>query len=237
MSSYRVDFGKPIVLFPLPGVSLLPHGAQPLHIFEPKYRQMVERCLASGNGDLERADPIAMAVIDDRKSAGVGEVSLCEAVCVGRIARVEQLPSGRFNLLLHGLCRARIDELDPPADQRLHLRAWLRPIEPDFQSAPPLPEARRTIRSLLGNPRLRRLAAAGMATEWLDRDDLPTSVVLDLIGFAVVRDEAIRYRLLEQGDCRRRAETVTRELQMLDRLVAQVDLQNHASWPKGLSWN
>jgi hypothetical protein len=76
-----------------------------------------------------------------------------------------------------------------------------------------------------------------MATEWLDRDDLPTSVVLDLIGFAVVRDEAIRYRLLEQGDCRRRAETVTRELQMLDRLVAQVDLQNHASWPKGLSWN
>jgi hypothetical protein len=30
---------------------------------------------------------------------------------------------------------------------------------------------------------------------------------------------------------------VTRELQMLDRLVAQVDLQNHASWPKGLSWN
>ena len=91
MSSYRVDFGKPIALFPLPGVSLLPHGAQPLHIFEPKYRQMVERCLASGNGDLERADPIAMAVIDARKSAGVEEVSLCEAVCVGRIARVEQL--------------------------------------------------------------------------------------------------------------------------------------------------
>ena len=83
MSAYRVDFGKPIALFPLPGVSLLPHGAQPLHIFEPRYRQMVERCLASGNGDLERTDPIAMAVIDDRNGPETGEVSLCEAVCAG----------------------------------------------------------------------------------------------------------------------------------------------------------
>ncbi len=237
MSSYRVDFGKPVALFPLPGVSLLPHGAQPLHIFEPRYRQMIERCLASGKGDLDRADPIAMAVVDGRRGAEVEEISLREAVCVGRIARVERLSSGRFNILLHGLCRARIDELDPPVDGRLHLRGWLRPIEPEANEAPPMPEARRLIRSLLGNERLRRLAAAGMAIEWLDRDDLPTSVVLDLIGFAVVKDEAIRYRLLEQGDSRRRAETVAGELQMLDRLVSQVDRQNFADWPKGLSWN
>jgi len=88
MSAYRVDFGKPIALFPLPGVSLLPHGAQPLHIFEPRYREMIERCLDSGNGDLDRADPIAMAVVDGRRGVEVEEVSLREAVCVGRIARV-----------------------------------------------------------------------------------------------------------------------------------------------------
>ena len=164
-------------------------------------------------------------------------VQALEAVCVGRIARVEQLSNGRFNILLHGLCRARIEELDPPDDDRLHLRGWLRPIEPETNDAPPMPEARRLIRRLLGNERLRRLAAAGIAVEWLDRDDLPTSVVLDLIGFAVVKDEAIRYRLLEQGDSRRRAETVAGELQMLDRLVSQVDRQHFADWPKGLSWN
>ena len=37
-----VNFSKPMPLFPLPEVVLLPHAIQPLHIFEPRYRLMVE---------------------------------------------------------------------------------------------------------------------------------------------------------------------------------------------------
>ena len=40
-----VDFNRPIPLFPLSCVSLLPHAVQGLHIFEPRYRQMVEDVL------------------------------------------------------------------------------------------------------------------------------------------------------------------------------------------------
>jgi hypothetical protein len=57
-----IDFREPVALFPLPTVSLLPHALQPLHVFEPRYRQMVEDALgSSAAGDFEHAAPIAMA--------------------------------------------------------------------------------------------------------------------------------------------------------------------------------
>src|SRR5258708_20036322 len=37
-------------IFPLPGAVLLPHGAMPLHIFEPRYRQMTRDCLPRHGG-------------------------------------------------------------------------------------------------------------------------------------------------------------------------------------------
>ena len=55
--SIRVNFNKPIPLFPLDSVVLLPQQVMPLHIFEPRYRQMVDEALDS-------VGQIAMAVID-----------------------------------------------------------------------------------------------------------------------------------------------------------------------------
>lgn len=236
MSTYRVDFGRPIALFPLPGVPLLPHALTPFHIFEPRYRQMIEHALAEGGGELERADPIGFAVVDEVSADG-DRTSIRDAVCIGRITRLERYKDGRFDIVVHGICRARIDELDLPDSNRLYLRGWLRPLESETGVGPVMPEVRRTIRSLLRNPRLSRLSHGEFARQLMDKEEVPTTAILDLIGFTVLQDPALRYQMLAEADCRNRAATLTRELQELDRLVGLVDRQSPASWPKGLSWN
>lgn len=234
--TYQFSFGRPIAIFPLPSVSLLPHLMQRVHIFEPRYRQMVEHVMAAGGGATDQAEPIAMAVVDPEASSD-GQMQIRDAVCVGRIVDVQRYPDGRFNLSLHGVCRAQIEELDQPEGDRLYLRGWLRPIDADLNEFPPMPEVRRTVRGLLRNPRLRRLRDAQIVRDIVSRDDVPTTVALDLIGFQVLQDESIRYDLLSEPDCRIRAERVTRELQSLDRLISMVDRQHPDDWPKGLSWN
>ena len=81
-----VDFTRPVPLFPLGNTVLLPHAVQGLHVFEPRYRQMVDACLSEmKGGSLLTARPIAMATIDtDLPEVSRGVPMLRPAVCVGR---------------------------------------------------------------------------------------------------------------------------------------------------------
>ncbi len=90
-------------LFPLPQVVLLPHAVLPLHIFEPRYRQMTEDALESGD------NLIAMVLLRESESPkGIGSPQVEEVACLGKIVQHRRLPDGRFNLLLLGLKRIRL---------------------------------------------------------------------------------------------------------------------------------
>jgi Lon protease-like protein len=234
MDGYRVDFGRPIALFALSNVALVPHIAQRFHIFEPRYRQMITDAIAVGNGQLERAAPIAVAL---GGSAGENPGGLRPVVCVGRLANVEPYDDGRFDIVLQGVCRARIDEIDAAEGSRLYDRGWLRPLAAAEGGEPPMPEVRRTVRSLLSNPRLSRLCVAEFVRGLAAHEELPVSAMLDLVGFVTFADAERRYDLLSHPDCRDRAAIVTRELQELDSLVSLVDRQHPATWPKGIGFN
>src|SRR6266702_3000213 len=102
-------------LFPLPNLVLFPSVIQPLHIFEPRYRQMMADAL-----DDDRL--LAMVLLRpgfeeeyDRRPP------IHTIACLGRIFNEERLQDGRYNLLLHGLRRVRIED-ELPAD-RLYRQA------------------------------------------------------------------------------------------------------------------
>jgi hypothetical protein len=89
-------------IFPLPNCVLLPGGLLPLHVFEPRYRELTRDCL---NGSQ------LMAVARLRpgfESTYYGKPPVYERCGVGRIICSEELPDGRFALLLRGVARAEI---------------------------------------------------------------------------------------------------------------------------------
>ncbi|MFM7809339.1 MAG: LON peptidase substrate-binding domain-containing protein [Planctomycetota bacterium] len=237
--SIVVDFSRPIPLFPLGGTLLLPHAVQGLHVFEPRYRQMVEACLSEvRDGDLLTARPIAMATVEPTNLRRLGApVPLRPAVCVGQIVRHERLADGRHMLVLHGVCRARIERIEEADDQRLFRQATLAPIDPPGRVPPVMREARRAIKQLLLRPRVQRLASAKVVTQWAERDDLPGHAMVELVGSALIQDERVRYAMLDCADPWERARMVAQQIVHLEAMVAGAESQKPQAWPKGLSWN
>jgi len=237
--SIVVDFSKPVPLFPLGSTVLLPHAVQGLHIFELRYRQMVEACLADAQGgSLLKARPIAMATMHEMVSArGKSNTALREAVCVGQIVQHQRLQDGRHTILLHGVCRATIVSIEEPDGTRLFRQARLKPMESAKHPMPPMPEARRVLKQLLQRPLVQRLASVKSVSAWVEREDVPTHAVVELVGSALIKDEALRYALLACEDPWERARMVARTIQGLEAVVAGADAQDSRSWPKGLSWN
>ena len=82
---------------PLPNAILFPRVLLPLHIFEPRYRQMVQDA-AAGH------EIIGMALLrGDWQKRYHENPDIFETGCAGKIVNVESLPDGKFNILLHGL--------------------------------------------------------------------------------------------------------------------------------------
>ena len=88
-----------IPLFPLHGTILLPGSILPLHIFETRYRQMVEHVLENDELMIGIIQP---EVIDSKK--------LCCVGCAGTIEHSQQLPKGNYLIQLHGKSRFQIVE-------------------------------------------------------------------------------------------------------------------------------
>jgi Lon protease-like protein len=97
-----------IPIFPLPDVVLFPHTMLPLHIFEPRYRQMVQDCLA---GDKR----LAMGLLKPGwEKDYYGRPPIHAIAGAGEIVQHEELPDGRFNILVRGTMRVGITTEMPP---------------------------------------------------------------------------------------------------------------------------
>jgi Lon protease-like protein len=101
-------------IFPLPNCVLLPGGLLPLHVFEPRYRELTRDCLAGSQ---------VMAVARLRpgyQTTYYGRPAVYDRCGVGRIICSEELPDGRFALLLRGVARVEIAR-ELPADRAYRL--------------------------------------------------------------------------------------------------------------------
>ncbi len=106
------DPTKLLPLFPLSTVVLFPQVQAPLHLFEPRYRQMAEDVLAS-----DRC--IGMVVVKPGFADEMGsDPPVFEVGCIGQIVHARKLPDGRYNIVLEGIHRLRIErETDRPPDR------------------------------------------------------------------------------------------------------------------------
>ena len=93
----------------LANLVMFPHVVLPLHIFEPRYRQMTEDALA-GDGLIS-----IIQITPSPKGEHWKEPVPLESVgCLGKIIQHERLADGRFNILLLGRKRVRLRERDHP---------------------------------------------------------------------------------------------------------------------------
>jgi Lon protease-like protein len=230
--SISVNFGRPMPVFPLESVTLLPQQVVPLHIFEPRYRQMIDHIL-------DGAGQLAMGVFegDDWKSNYHGVPQIKPYVCIGQIAQHEKLSDGRYNILLQGVCRAKVIEEAPPDEQRQYRVAMLRPVGMAGDREQLLDDHRERIRDMLTEGPLEKLTAAETVSDYLKDDEVPTSAIFELIGFTMLTDPETRYRLLSEEDVVARAGIVEGELQRIESLLRRASSQRPEEWPKGLSWN
>jgi Lon protease-like protein len=188
-----------VPLFPLPGAILFPRAQLPLHIFEPRYREMVRDAL-DGSGRFGMIQPHRL---DDDNTAplyGVG--------CVGDIVGVEELDDGRCNIVLHGTNRFRIvGERESEAPYRcaeVDITAF------DDSDPPPLSLGQRAE----VEREARRLGdALGLAVDWDAVGRLDDEMLVNSIAQVGPFDVGAKQALLEQALLDDRADLLVQLMQ------------------------
>lgn len=100
---YRTsDLPPTIPVFPLPGALMLPRARLPLHIFEPKYLQMIDDTLKTEHRLIGMVQPRAQKTRDGRELQSIG--------CAGRITQLSETEDGRYMITLAGISRYRISK-------------------------------------------------------------------------------------------------------------------------------
>jgi Lon protease-like protein len=187
------DFSNITRLFPLPGVDMFPHSILPLHIFEPRYRQMTEDALGSDR----------LITIVQIRPPGEWDSpalpSLERFGCIGRIFKHDRLPDGRFNFLLLG--RKRVELTREVPSGRLYRMSEVRviedipPDEPDDSSRVELITAFRSLHKGGLDPDL----------DSLFDSDLPLGVLTDIMAQALGLPSTVKQGFLSEPRVLRRA--------------------------------
>jgi Lon protease-like protein len=187
-------------VFPLPGALLFPGLHLPLHIFEPRYRAMVSDAMARDR---------RIGMIQPHAQKGDGD-ALYSVGCVGKIAEVEAMEDGRYNLVLEGLSLFRVvRELDVTTAFRQVEAELIAATEPDDLSL-----GRRAALEIES----RRFAeAAGYAVDWDAVARLDDQNLVNGIAQIAPFDTAAKQALLEAPDLETRADRIIQLMQFFGR--------------------
>ena len=176
-----------VPIFPLPDVTFFPRTLLPLHVFEGRYRAMVMDALA-------RDRRLCVVKLKPGYEATYADRPAVHAVCgLGEIVSWERLANGRYNILVRGDARVRIEQ-ELPADTlyRLVRVTRLEDVAPVGDVSPALARIRAAARALLD--------ALGRPVDLLDTalaEGQPSGAVADRVAAAVLPDTALRQELLE----------------------------------------
>ena len=237
-------------LFPLHTATLLPHGLIQLHVFEPRYCQMITDVL-------DNAGQIAMAVFDGErwKREYQGRPPLKPAVCVGQIVKhVQNEPGddpsdsavvpaagdsvlgspdrfrGTYDILLQGVCRATLVSELPADGVHQYRRAMLEPLGPAQVEDSILDDHRDRLVEMLSAAPLSDLRNADGFVEHLRVAQVPANVIVELLAYTFMSmdDERRRYAFLAEPEPLVRAAMVEETLEGLSKLLRKASPQRDA---------
>jgi Lon protease-like protein len=199
-------------MFPLPNVVLFPHALLPLHIFEERYQALARDVLAGHHF-------LAISLLvspDDADSPSRPPVQRIAGV--GEVVMAHELPDGRFNLVVRGRARIRIDEeLASDRPYRLISATEL----PDLAAGDPieLSDADQSLRALVGQLADAIPEGGELLRQVVASQESPSELV-DVLAAALVVDPGLRQRLLESRDVLKRIERVSAEVVAMTSRIA-----------------
>ncbi|MEO7414385.1 MAG: LON peptidase substrate-binding domain-containing protein [Opitutaceae bacterium] len=184
----------------LPNLVFFPQAFLPLHIFEPRYREMLRDVLASNR-------LFAVACLDSRP---VGKFEpLHRVATIGMVRTCQKAENGTSNLLLQGLVRIECQSiLDEQPYRRIRVRALSSHPAPDLAQAAKLRTGLAqliAIKQRLGGEVSRELI------QFLKTIDDPEAF-LDLAAFNLCHDSQVKQSLLETLDVPTRFDLFSRQL-------------------------
>jgi len=223
--SHARPFPNVVRLFPLQDVTLFPHTVLPLHIFEPRYRQMTEDALAGDR--LIAMVRVRPGALESAKAPPVEEVA-----GLGEIVRHQRLPDGRFHLLLAGRSRVRLRH--EIASDKLYRIAAVDVLEDERSEE--ADEAYRSDLLALTHAFLAERQGADADLGWLLKSDLPLGALTDIIASALGLPADVRQTLLNECRVERRL-SVLLEVLRRQRPANDQDPAGVRRFPPGFSDN
>ena len=197
-------------IFPLPGAILFPRSQLPLHIFEPRYREMV-RDVLDGPGRIGMIQPHA----SENKGAPLYPIG-----CVGEIVGVEEMDDGRFNIILHGWNRFRmIAEADLETAYR---NADVDTDVFDDEEPPPLSL---TLRAEVEREARRLGDAMRLTVDWQAVRRLDDEMLVNAIAQVAPFDVGAKQALLEAATLDDRADLLVQLMQFQRAAVSGAEIQ------------
>ncbi|MEI4471785.1 LON peptidase substrate-binding domain-containing protein [Frigidibacter sp. MR17.24] len=199
------DLPDKLPLFPLPGALLLPRARLPLHIFEPRYLQMLEDALKTPGRLIGMVQPRTLPPGVEADRAAPLQRRLNAIGCAGRVTAMSETEDGRYMITLTGVSRFRlvseVEGFTPYLRARVDWEGFGRDLgrveaDPGFDRA-----------GFLGLLR-RYFDNEQLATDWESLKDAEDELLLNSLSMLLPFEPEEKQALLEAPDLGQRRETL-----------------------------
>lgn len=199
--NFKIDDSRldRLPMFPLPAVHLFPGTLLPLHVFEPRFCDLVETCLARG----DRA--LAVATLQPGYQHNYeGRPAVFPTMGAGVLLAAQKQDDGKWNLIVRGTDRVRLLREHAPTESFREIRAQ-RLSDIDVEGEHPLYDRLRTLLARLAQ----RAPQAEKALNLLLSQAQDAAHLTNLVGSHTLNDPQVRQQMLETLDVAERLNLAT----------------------------